>query len=143
MEKGEEAFSRPHGDQCRQRLYSEKASEGTLWGTQGRIEHHPLLMGAAMNCDRCHQPLIDIDYYGEQLVGCIECNCWRGGKSEFLFYLSVEDFQALREGQQKHSVKRQSAIPVEHGSDQIGERGAARTLGLSEEPVTSEKRLLW
>jgi hypothetical protein len=30
-----------------------------------------------MNCDRCNEPMIKIEHYGEQLVGCIECNCWR------------------------------------------------------------------
>jgi hypothetical protein len=27
-------------------------------------------------CDRCGAPLIEIDHYGERLVGCIECNRW-------------------------------------------------------------------
>jgi len=27
-----------------------------------------------MNCPHCRRPLIKIDYYGELLVGCIECN---------------------------------------------------------------------
>src|SRR5262245_15282242 len=106
MEKSEEAFSRPHEGQCRQRLGSEKAR--TLWGTATPSSEKVTLLICprkgepdTVDCDRCHQPLIEIDYYGEQLVGCIECNCWRGGKSEFLFYLSVEDFQALRECQQK------------------------------------------
>ena len=49
-----------------------------------------------MLCDRCEQPLIDIDHYGERLTGCIECNCWRGDKSAFIVELSLEDFQALR-----------------------------------------------
>ena len=35
-----------------------------------------------MNCDRCDEPLIEIDHQGDRLLGCIECNCWRGGKSE-------------------------------------------------------------
>jgi uncharacterized Zn finger protein (UPF0148 family) len=25
-------------------------------------------------CPHCHRPLIEIDHYGEQLIGCIECN---------------------------------------------------------------------
>jgi hypothetical protein len=50
-------------------------------------------------CNRCNQPLIEIDYYDcEQFVGCIECNCWRGGKSAFIVDQSVEDIQALRGG---------------------------------------------
>jgi hypothetical protein len=27
-------------------------------------------------CARCKRPLIEIDHYGERLVGCIECNGW-------------------------------------------------------------------
>jgi hypothetical protein len=27
-------------------------------------------------CPRCHAPLIEIDYYGDRLLGCIECNRW-------------------------------------------------------------------
>jgi len=25
-------------------------------------------------CPHCHRPLVEIDYYGERLIGCIECN---------------------------------------------------------------------
>ncbi len=48
-------------------------------------------------CDRCTSSLIEIDHYGERLLGCIECNVWRGSKQAFIVELSVEDFQALRE----------------------------------------------
>jgi hypothetical protein len=44
-----------------------------------------------VDCDRCQQPLIKIVRYGEQLIGCIECNCWRGGKSAFIQDLWTED----------------------------------------------------
>ncbi len=27
-------------------------------------------------CPDCHRPLIEIDHYGERLIGCIECNRW-------------------------------------------------------------------
>jgi hypothetical protein len=50
-----------------------------------------------MLCDRCDQPLIEIDHYGERLTGCIQCNCWRSDKRAFIVELAVEDFQALRE----------------------------------------------
>jgi hypothetical protein len=59
-----------------------------------------------MHCDRCQQPLIKIDRYGEQLIGCIECNCWRGSKSAFVMDLSIEEIQALRDNRQTHSVRR-------------------------------------
>src|SRR5262245_12743128 len=47
------------------------------------------------NCDRRRKPLIEIDHYGEQLIGCIDCNCWRGNRSAFIVDLSVEEIQAL------------------------------------------------
>jgi hypothetical protein len=49
-------------------------------------------------------PMIEIDRYGERLIGCIECNCWWGGRSAFIQDLSVEDIQALRDGRQTRSV---------------------------------------
>ena len=27
-------------------------------------------------CPRCNGPLIEIDRFGERLIGCIECNRW-------------------------------------------------------------------
>src|SRR6476620_7036921 len=27
-------------------------------------------------CPYCNRPLMEIDHYGEMLVGCIECNRW-------------------------------------------------------------------
>jgi hypothetical protein len=53
-----------------------------------------------MHCDRCAQRLIEIDRYGQQLIGCIE------GKSAFIVDLSVEDIQALRDGRQTRYVPR-------------------------------------
>jgi hypothetical protein len=29
-----------------------------------------------MNCPYCKRSLTEIDYYGELLAGCIECNRW-------------------------------------------------------------------
>jgi hypothetical protein len=49
-----------------------------------------------MVCDRCEQPLIEIDRRGERLTGCLDCNCWQG-REAFVVELSVEDFHALRE----------------------------------------------
>ena len=40
--------------------------------------------------------MIEIERYGERLIGCIDCNCWQGRKSAFIVDLSVEDIQALR-----------------------------------------------
>jgi hypothetical protein len=40
---------------------------------------------------------IEIDRYGELLVGCLECNRWQSSKSAFVVELSPEDIRALRE----------------------------------------------
>ena len=72
-----------------------------------------------MNCDRCNEPMIEIEHYGEQLIGCIDCNCWKGGRSAFIEDLSIEDIQALRDGRQTRSVQRRAAIPVERDSDHV------------------------
>jgi hypothetical protein len=62
-----------------------------------------------MECERCHQPMIEIDRYGERLIGCLDCNCWRGGRSDFIQDLSVEDIQALRDGRQTRYVRQREA----------------------------------
>jgi hypothetical protein len=28
------------------------------------------------NCAGCNRPLIEIDHYGERLIGCVRCNRW-------------------------------------------------------------------
>jgi hypothetical protein len=59
-------------------------------------------------CDQCDAPVIEIDHYGERLIGCIECNRWQGSKRAFIVEMSVEDFEALRglkaNGRQARSV---------------------------------------
>jgi hypothetical protein len=48
-------------------------------------------------CDCCHQPLIEIDYYGERSVGCIECNRWKWrGSERVLIELMPKELEALR-----------------------------------------------
>jgi hypothetical protein len=47
-------------------------------------------------CARCKGPLVEIDYYRERLIGCIECNRWSWPGSERLFMkLPEEDLEAL------------------------------------------------
>jgi len=53
-----------------------------------------------VNCNRCNEPMIEIEHHGERLVGCFQCNSWQGTRSAFVVHLSVEDFQALRDGRQ-------------------------------------------
>jgi hypothetical protein len=50
-----------------------------------------------MNCPYCHRPLMEIDYYGEVLVGCIVCNRWdKPGDENLVMELMEEDLEALR-----------------------------------------------
>jgi hypothetical protein len=55
------------------------------------------------SCDRCGSPLIQIDHFGDRLMGCVACNVWRGDKSAFVVELAVEDWEAL--GKLRDSVK--------------------------------------
>jgi hypothetical protein len=54
-----------------------------------------------MLCDRCDQPLIEIDRYGELLERRQERVYCRGDKSAFIVELSSENIQALRKAQRK------------------------------------------
>jgi hypothetical protein len=50
-----------------------------------------------MNCPHCRRPFIKIDYYGELLVGCIECNRWgRPGDKTLVMELIDGELQALK-----------------------------------------------
>jgi hypothetical protein len=47
------------------------------------------------SCTQCDTLLIEIDFYGERLIGCIECNRWT--RDGWLFiHLPEEDLEALR-----------------------------------------------
>ena len=52
-------------------------------------------------CGYCSRPLMSIDYYGEMLIGCIDCNRWgRPNDEELILKLLEDDLEALR---QRHS----------------------------------------
>ena len=42
-------------------------------------------------CHRCNGPLIEIDRFGDRLVGCIECNRWTWPDSETISMALPED----------------------------------------------------
>ena len=49
-------------------------------------------------CDKCGERLIEIDYYGERLTGCVECNKWgRLGDTNRVLELKEDDLAAVRE----------------------------------------------
>jgi hypothetical protein len=48
------------------------------------------------HCPHCHRLLIEIDHYGERLIGCIMCNRWGWpGSNEPFMALPEDDLQAL------------------------------------------------
>ena len=48
------------------------------------------------NCSQCKRPLIEIDHYGERLIGCIECNRWgRPGDATLPVQLIEDDLEAF------------------------------------------------
>jgi hypothetical protein len=52
-----------------------------------------------------HRPLMEIDHYGELLIGCIECNRWgHPDDQELIMQLLEADLEALR-GSKKPSEK--------------------------------------
>ena len=47
-------------------------------------------------CSDCHRPLIEIDHYGERLIGCVKCNRWGSpGSDQPFMALPEDDLQAL------------------------------------------------
>ena len=48
-------------------------------------------------CLHCNHPLLRIDRYGEELIGCIHCNRWgHPGDEKLIMKLVKEDLEALR-----------------------------------------------
>ena len=48
-------------------------------------------------CPYCDAPLIEIDHYGDRLVGCVDCNRWGWiGDDDLTMLLKEEDITALR-----------------------------------------------
>jgi hypothetical protein len=48
-------------------------------------------------CPYCGRQLMEIDHYGEVLVGCIDCNRWgHPGDQELVMQLLEADLEALR-----------------------------------------------
>jgi hypothetical protein len=51
--------------------------------------------GVVKRCPHCEEPLIEIDHYGELLIGCIVCNWWVA-EDELPVRLDETDITALR-----------------------------------------------
>jgi hypothetical protein len=48
-------------------------------------------------CDHCKRPLMRIDRYGEEFVGCVACNRWGSSSTDLFMELSEDDLRALTE----------------------------------------------
>jgi hypothetical protein len=46
-------------------------------------------------CPQCEEPIVEIDHYGERLIGCLTCNRWMG-EAKVLKQLDGADIIALR-----------------------------------------------
>jgi hypothetical protein len=55
-------------------------------------------------CPHCHRPLIEIDHYGERLIGCIECNRWGWRGSEGIFMVMRVGAATLGCGSASHEL---------------------------------------
>jgi hypothetical protein len=48
-------------------------------------------------CPTCGSQLIEIDHYGEVLIGCVHCNYWgRPGDKRPIMEMLEDDLEALR-----------------------------------------------
>ena len=55
-----------------------------------------------MNCPYCNLPLTQIDYYGEVLVGCLDCNRWgKPGDKTLVMELLEDDLAAVRASRER------------------------------------------
>ena len=70
---------------------------GRAWAaSRGRNDQPSPVMPVEDTCPHCQRSLIEIDQYGERLIGCIECNLWGWPGSDKPFMaLPEDDLQAL------------------------------------------------
>jgi len=62
----------------------------------GGNEQPSPVMAVNDTCPHCKGRLIEIDHYGERLIGCVKCNRWGWpGSSNAFMALREEDLQAL------------------------------------------------
>jgi hypothetical protein len=51
----------------------------------------------SMTCPHCNAPRIEIDRFGERLIGCVVCNLWTWRSSPSVtMALPEDDLEALR-----------------------------------------------
>jgi hypothetical protein len=55
------------------------------------------------HCTQCTALLIEVDFYGERMVGCIDCNRWT--RDGWLYtHLPEEDLEALRVDREPETI---------------------------------------
>ena len=55
-------------------------------------------------CKQCDQPLVEIDNYGERLIGCVEGNRWTWRGSKQPIELPEDDLKALKESRKEAAL---------------------------------------
>jgi hypothetical protein len=73
------------------------------------------------NCAGCNRPLIEIDHYGERLIGCVRCNRW-GWQPDKPFFMELpeEDIRAIREAARRGGWRRpKPTLLFDGSSDQL------------------------
>jgi hypothetical protein len=59
-------------------------------------------MALGGTCSQCQRPLIEIDHYGERLIGCINCNRYR--PSAGLSTIGLAELAVVAEGAASDTV---------------------------------------
>ena len=74
-------------------------------------ERSKFIMTDTSHCTQCNALLIEIDFYGERMVGCIECNRWT--RDGWLFiHLPEEDLEALRAAREPETIAEFLALKI-------------------------------
>src|SRR6478609_1930423 len=79
-------------------------------------------------CPHCNRPLMEIDHYGEVLVGCIDCNCWGHlDDDKLIMELMGSDLEALKGVRHDGGYKSRHDW-ASHGADATGVANATARL---------------
>jgi hypothetical protein len=59
---------------------------------------------SSSRCKQCDQTLVEIDNYGDHLIGCVECNRWTWRASKQPIELPEDDLKALKESRKEAAL---------------------------------------
>ena len=89
------------------------------------------------HCSQCNGPLIEVDFYGERMIGCIECNRWT--RDGWIFIdLPEEDIEALRAERAPKIVA--EFLELETGWTMLRDEGWYRTTTTRSHSVLSRQK---